>query len=594
MGHRNQQQPRVTRTSRRSFMAQPFKHPTTGSYYIRRKVPAELRAALGREYKRSLKTYDPVEAKARFAEEWSRSEAMFALARAQATGQDVMKAGDPEQLAARWFREEQGRLWRTGTFTDMLAEETLVSHETANGPDEHRLYTTLRRHVDHDPDLDWTTVVHPYIERTVRQHALPLPEKGTVAHSRLMAAFGDHVERLSQWALDCHEGKPDTYSATVAPRMPIHAELKDGDLHAVPDRPSGKRRTLRELLDAYAQDKTLTDGNTRATKRSITAYRSIVEGFIELHGELAVVDVSRAVVAEYRASLAKLPTCGDGIRSLTAPQLIKKAEREGLPRLAAASIRNRLRALSAVLSCGLRLGWIQENPVIASGAGRQAAKAATRQANSGKRNHYSAEELRTIFASPIYAAEWSSPKADFGKAWHWLPLLLYYTGARREEVAQLAVADVREDPAAGWYLNILSTEDDDDGGARGVKTVGSRRLIPLHPDLLARGFLDYVRGVPADGQLFPRLRADPAGYFGSNFGKRWALYLRQVVKLDSPARPSHGFRHTFKTLCREAGIPEDVHDAITGHVGGSAVARGYGTMPLTRMAEEMKRFPLVP
>jgi hypothetical protein len=37
-------------------MAQPFAHPQTGIYYLRRKVPDELRQALGREFKRSLKT----------------------------------------------------------------------------------------------------------------------------------------------------------------------------------------------------------------------------------------------------------------------------------------------------------------------------------------------------------------------------------------------------------------------------------------------------------------------------------------------------------------------------------------------------------
>jgi len=49
---------------------------------------------------------------------------------------------------------------------------------------------------------------------------------------------------------------------------------------------------------------------------------------------------------------------------------------------------------------------------------------------------------------------------------------------------------------------------------------------------------------------------------------------------------------SFKTLGREAGIPEDVHDAIMGHVGGSAVARRYGAMPLVRIAEELKRYPV--
>jgi Arc/MetJ family transcription regulator len=68
-------------------MAQPYKHPRSGIYHLRREVPDALRDALGREYKRSLDTRDPDEAKARFAEAWVECERVFALARAQINGE---------------------------------------------------------------------------------------------------------------------------------------------------------------------------------------------------------------------------------------------------------------------------------------------------------------------------------------------------------------------------------------------------------------------------------------------------------------------------------------------------------------------------
>ena len=37
----------------------------------------------------------------------------------------------------------------------------------------------------------------------------------------------------------------------------------------------------------------------------------------------------------------------------------------------------------------------------------------------------------------------------------------------------------------------------------------------------------------------------------------------------------HSFRHTFKRMCRDAKIGEELHDALTGHSGGG-VGRGYG------------------
>jgi hypothetical protein len=45
-------------------MARPWKHPKTGIYWLRKHVPEELRAAVGKvEEKFSLKTRDPAEAK---------------------------------------------------------------------------------------------------------------------------------------------------------------------------------------------------------------------------------------------------------------------------------------------------------------------------------------------------------------------------------------------------------------------------------------------------------------------------------------------------------------------------------------------------
>jgi integrase len=571
---------------RRSFMAQPFKHPTSGIYWLRRKVPAEYHASLGLEFKRSLKTRDPAEAKARFAEAWSDSEHAFALARSQAGGAGVFGPQDAQQLAARWFRSEQARLESTGAFSDMLGPaETWGSSDQ---DEEHTRFETLREGAEQDPSINWTDeVVKPVLARTLRQHSLPVPPKDSKAYALLVAAFDEHIERLSAWALERHEGRVAAMGQGVAPILPIEAERRASSS-------KDQVHTLRELFGQYSQDKKLNDGDTRATRRTINAYGAIVEGFIELHGNGDVRQISRSTIAQYRGALAKLPAKGDGIRGLTAPALIAKADKEGLPRLSEPTIRNRLRAVSAVLSCGVRLGWLQENPVIAGGAGKAAAKAATRrQSGAVKRKDYTRDELAAIFSSPVFTdSGWMPPRADFGRAWYWLPLLLYYTGARREELAQLAVADVRPSGEGAWHLSILAASDEDDG-VRGVKTEGSRRLIPLHPDLVDRGFVAYVASMPASGPLFPLLKPDPKGYFGANFGKRWAAYLRDTVGLNSTASPAHGFRHTFKTLCRDVGIPEDVHDAITGHVGGRSLARDYGNMPLRRMAEEIARIPTI-
>ena len=139
----------------RAFMAQPFKHPSTGVFYIRRRVPDELRPALGREYKRSLKTRDPLEAKALFAAEWTRSEEAFSLARAQLAGVQVLTKRDMQQLAARWFRQELEGLEQSGNFQAWLppaSDATAV--ETPHGWEEHREYLTIREALEEGDETD--------------------------------------------------------------------------------------------------------------------------------------------------------------------------------------------------------------------------------------------------------------------------------------------------------------------------------------------------------------------------------------------------------------------------------------------------------
>ena len=44
---------------------------------------------------------------------------------------------------------------------------------------------------------------------------------------------------------------------------------------------------------------------------------------------------------------------------------------------------------------------------------------------------------------------------------------------------------------------------------------------------------------------------------------------------EDPAKTFHSFRHTFKRACREAGLGEEIDNALTGHSGGG-VGRSYG------------------
>ena len=155
-------------------MSRPHKD-SRGVYWLRRKVPADLRHILGRtEYKRSLRTRDPEEAARRFPAAYQESAECFALARAQLAGHSLLNAADVQQLAARWFSQEHAKMLSSGDCsTYLLAGSPQIDPET--GEDLGPVWDSLRPLLDDVSIGTWTEVVHPFVEETLCAHHLPMP-----------------------------------------------------------------------------------------------------------------------------------------------------------------------------------------------------------------------------------------------------------------------------------------------------------------------------------------------------------------------------------------------------------------------------------
>lgn len=104
---------------------------------------------------------------------------------------------------------------------------------------------------------------------------------------------------------------------------------------------------------------------------------------------------------------------------------------------------------------------------------------------------------------------------------------------------------VRKSEDGIWYLDLLGIPEDGSDEDRTLKTKGSHRLVAIHQDLIDLGFLKYVDGLPISGQLFPALKHNPTSWYGHR-----GVYLRDVGELETPESQSHGFRHSFKAMCR--------------------------------------------
>lgn len=164
------------------------------------------------------------------------------------------------------------------------------------------------------------------------------------------------------------------------------------------------------------------------------------------------------------------------------------------------------------------------------------------------------DQVRSLYAPENFAR--LSPGAK------WAALLGLYTGARASEVGQLMTVDVA---AVDGVPAIRFT---DDGEHQHLKTEASNRVVPIHPDLLALGLLDYVDSLRGRGdwRVFPQASATAKNGAGNWISKAFGYYLGTTGK-DWPEakRGFHSLRKTVIQQLQGAGVPSELRVQITGH-----------------------------
>ncbi|NJC43764.1 UNVERIFIED_ORG: integrase [Xanthomonas campestris] len=108
----------------------------------------------------------------------------------------------------------------------------------------------------------------------------------------------------------------------------------------------------------------------------------------------------------------------------------------------------------------------------------------------------------------------------------------------------------------------------DEGEHQKVKTDVSLRTVPIHPDLLALGFLSWVEQARAEGQerLFPVAKADAKNGQGNWTSKAFSRHLAEAGKNWPKAK--RGFHSLRKTLIQElqgAGVVSELRAQLVDH-----------------------------
>lgn len=208
-----------------------------------------------------------------------------------------------------------------------------------------------------------------------------------------------------------------------------------------------------------------------------------------------------------------------------------------------------------------------------------------KQKGTRSRRPFYASDLTTLFTAPLFTGCKSQRRRfEHGPmvikdAYYWIIILGYYTGARIGELVQLHFADVIVDGSIPHIsVNEISSPGTTSSDHKHVKTEAGIRLVPLHPDVIALGFADFVRKRSAvkskQKRLFHEIKYGADGQ-ASTVMSKWFGRALDKIGLSDPALVFHSFRHGLEDAFRNAKTPQYVIDKIIGHSDGS-VASLYG------------------
>ncbi len=113
-----------------------------------------------------------------------------------------------------------------------------------------------------------------------------------------------------------------------------------------------------------------------------------------------------------------------------------------------------------------------------------------------------------------------------------------------------------------WFLNIMDEGDDDN---KRIKSTAARRKVPVHPDLIGLGFLEFVDRRWNGTRLFPDYNYNANGGYGRTLGRWCNESFLPKLGLKEPALVFHCLRHTVVTRLSQADVPEPIVQCIVGN-----------------------------
>ncbi len=570
----------------------------SATYYARLDVPTDLVKIVGTTTrKQSLKTKDEATAKRLLwpvIEQWRRE---FDDLRARS----VLTSDD--KAAAVWQH-----------YTESLERDEA---ERANVPTDADIATATANTVERvqREKID-TTDPLAMLDAALEIQILQDPRKGgasfdAMARRKKLSELRNHLT-TGNTALINHEVdeflsrnglfiEPDSPDRDALARQMMRAEIEalrrtierdEGNYSGTPLDPivkpaSGARREVAEPGQSVMEvfDQYVAENPNQVKADTLNQARRDIGLFVQHVGaKYPVAQIDKKNVREWKSLLLKYPVKAaeaKAFQGMSIGQVVKHNEKIGKPAITARTVNRHLSSLGAFCRWLVSHGYLDQNPVDGMALNKE---------RNAKTLTFTAEQMNILFKSPLFTGCQSDTQLRFiqkpGNVLirdhrYWVPLIMLFSGARPAEIAQLSVADVREEHGR-WIFHIT----DDGDGNKSVKNENSKRILPVHDQLIKLGLIEYRNSMAKAGQsrLFSHAERNARGQMIADFSRMFSRYLTALGIKDGRGYSQYSFRHGAADALRRAGYLDHEFKFLMGH-GDTSMTGRYGMMPQGMLAK---------
>ena len=616
----------------------PFTARIRGRYIFRRRV--HFRNIISKPLSTALQTADPKVARrraailsARFVHIKLEVDAMLENGR-PLTGAEIeaiFRQKLEEELSFYIHSAYENASW-SSSVCEVAAQEA-EAYKILRLPDRHKGLTEEDRQRLRDRGMESDIAsIEDYMQQilealTDQNIAQRLGAIGAPAHLDNLAAARGHIIRAG--AVACSQVAKVFDEATLNAPDPIRALLKDlgeptdevkallgrglvphpQDGGAPPERDvsmsSSKPESLFLIYDGRRFSEVIdeviaglkTDG---VWKGQTHQQRRIMETFAWITGDRPLGSYTHLDPPKFKEALQKLPV-NFRFGTLTTGAMSKPFDIKELPGLKPEEKRSNKtvnRDLSFMATVAKRLSqtaWMPKVPgsnIMNFGGARITIKD---EKSSDLRPPWTRPHMEILFHSPIYVGGGGAlHRLKAGMAadhvWHdaayYAPLLWYYTSACREEICGLEIADVTVDHPTPHFEIRDNLTRGRDGEKAGEKRAARRRYLPIHPELIRLGFLNYFEAIRKEGHvaLFPELY--PAGaekrggaFFYERAWQHMVDYIAEKLPLPKNEKGKgpdiHSIRALGASFYEVDGVNENMRADVMGHAREGTNGKHY-------------------